>query len=1066
MSQEEDLPKKDDERQDSQGRIDRLVDSGDSVFFRPPSPDDSLAEPTPPSVAQPLEEPLPPQNVPEQLKPSPPEISPTDKKPDGAVSPADNPGDITGGWFMGDNNPEPVHTPPPETGQKLSAPENLGAAIPPTVPQKGISESSQLPPFIAKRSAAAKKTSPEVTPPSGSRVNKLSPTPGGSTQDTPPSGSRITPPNSTNSGANRATPRKSNAETVSLPVVDRDGMPLPRRVSEIDPYATRVTPSAYQHGAQSPGQTTPRQGNRAAASGVTPVNKANKKSSLKQTQPVKTAGVNWRSGLGCLLRGIIALAFMAVLVVIVAGSLVIYQYYSIAATLPDVGGLRQKASQFETTRILDRNGNTLYEIVDPSAGKRTYEPLAKISPYLIAATIATEDKDFYSHPGFDPTAILRALWQNYTTGGTASGASTITQQLARALLLSPEERSQKTIERKAREIILAAEITRRYSKDDILELYINEIYYGNLAYGIEAATETYFNTTADKLDLAQAAFLAGLLQSPSVYDIYTKRDQTLQRQKTVLVLMYNDSLEQNCIMVNNAVQPVCVDAAAATQAASEMDAYTFTQSRDIIRYPHWVNYIRSLLEVQYDPQTIYRSGFTVYTTLDPGLEDQAEQIVKKQVDTLANLKVTNGALVAIKPLTGEILAMVGSADYYNEAISGQVNMATSSTRQPGSSIKPLTYVLAFERGWNPATLVWDVPSDFPPSGDPNDPRPPYQPVNYDGQFLGPLSIRLALANSRNIPAVKALQFVGIYDNPKTPGVEGLVSFAHRMGITSFTRNDYGLSLTLGGGEVSLMEMTGLYTIFANGGRRVPPVAITKIVDHSGNVLFNYTPPPGEQVIRPEHAFLITSILSDPDARTISFGAHSVVNLPFPAAVKTGTTNDFRDNWTIGYTPDITVGVLVCNANYTPMQNTTGLTGAAPIWAQFMQIAIQQLMGGNPTPFAKPAGVVERVICSSSGTEPSQWCPDQRSEFFASDQLPPTADNDLWQKALIDTWTGYRASPDCSGFSDEKFAANVSDPWAQKWIKDTKAGKAWADKMHFSQPIFFAPQRDCKASDPL
>jgi penicillin-binding protein 1C len=841
---------------------------------------------------------------------------------------------------------------------------------------------------------------------------------------------------------------KSESSTVPVPAIDKNGMPLPRRVSEIDMYATRVSQ------ANTPPRPAPQ------------VNKGVTKAAVRHTQPVRTRRTNWRKPIGCLLRTTIILIFIAILIILIVGSIGIYQYFKIAATLPDVSTLKQRASQFETTRILDRNGNVLYEIIDPNAGRRTYVPLTKISPYLIAATIATEDKQYYYHAGFDPIAILRALWQNYTSGTTVSGASTITQQLAKAVLLSPTEALQRTVERKAREIVLAAELTRRYTKDEILELYLNEIYYGNLAYGIEAAAETYFNTTADKLDLAQAAFLAGLPQAPSVYDIFSNRDDTLTRDQEVLTLMYQDSTENNCIYVSTSLKPICVDLPGIAQAAVEIKNFDFKPAQDTMRYPHWVNYIWAQLEAQYDPQTIYRSGFTVYTTLDPGLQDQAEQIVKDQIAAIqADHKATDGALVAIQPLTGEILAMVGSADFYNDAISGQVNMALSPTRQPGSSIKPFTYVAAFEKGWTPATLIWDVPSEFPPSGVPNDPNPPYKPVNYDGLFHGPVTIRTALANSFNIPAVKTLAFIGVFDNPATPGEDGLVAMAKRLGITTLTRDDYGLSLTLGGGEVSLLEMTGAYAVFANGGRKVPPVSISKIVDHSGNVVYQYTPPPGEQVIRVEHAFLITSILSDKQARVPEFGTNPVINLPFPAAVKTGTTNDFRDNWTIGYTPDITVGVWVGNANYTPMENTTGLTGAAPIWAQFMKTAIQQLTGGNPTPFVKPPGIVERVVCAISGTEPSQWCPQQRSEFFAADQLPPSKENDLWQKVTIDTWTGLKASAACSTFTTDQFALNVSDPWAIKWINDTSDGQKWAENMGFKQPFFFTPQRECTANDP-
>ncbi len=771
-----------------------------------------------------------------------------------------------------------------------------------------------------------------------------------------------------------------------------------------------------------------------------------------------------RRALGCLVRTLLVGLFFLVIVLIAGAAWGVYQYYAIASTLPDVDNLKARAAHFETTRILDREGNLLYEILDPHAGRRTYVPLSKISPYMVAATIATEDQDFYQHPGFDPWAIARAMWQNYTSGEIVSGASTITQQLARALLFSPEERSQRTYRRKLREIILAAEITRRYSKDEILELYLNEIYYGNLAYGVEAAAETYFGTTADKLTLAQAAFLAGLPQAPAVYDPYTNREAALERQRQVLVLMYKMSQERGCIEVSNSVHPVCVTAEDAAKAAGELAAYPFKSPEVPMRYPHWVLYVRSLLEEMFDPQTIYRSGFTVYTTLDPYLQEQAQQIVRQQVEALADKHVTDGALVAIRPSTGEILAMVGSADFNNEAIAGQINMALVP-RQPGSSIKPLTYVAAFEKGWTPATLIWDVPTEFPPSGDPNDPRPPYKPVNYDGRFHGPVTVRYALANSYNIPAVKALQFVGIYDDPSTPQHEGLIAFAQRLGITTLTRPDYGLSLTLGGGEVKLLELTGAYAVFANGGRRVPPVAILRIVDNAGNVVYQYSPPPGEQVVRPEHAFLISSILSDNEARTPEFGPNSVLNLPFPAAAKTGTTNDFRDNWTMGYTPDIAVGVWVGNADNTPMVNSTGLTGAAPIWAQFMQVAEQYLTGGHPTPFVKPAGVMERIICAISGTEPSPYCPQQRREYFAFDQPPLPASEDLWQEVTVDTWTGLLASDACGhDFTTSRLTIKVEDPWARKWLEDTREGQQWARKMGF-HPLYFYPERACRADDP-
>ena len=867
-------------------------------------------------------------------------------------------------------------------------------------------------------------------------------------------------------------PRSGASKTGSLTGDDIPTLPPPNNIPlsfpenesdlltpipEIDLQATRVTPSAYMPIPKIDKKPSQQD------SVKMPEKPGSKTPKIKRVKAKKPKNKSTGRSTGCLVKIFLFLLFFVILVGLIIGSIGIYQYFRIAESLPDVEELRMRASQFETTRILDRNGNVLYEIVDPNAGKRTYVPLEEISPYLIAATIATEDKEFYNHPGFDVVALARSLWQNYTAGEIVSGASTITQQLARMLLL-PEERFERTYERKAREIVLASEIDRRYSKEEVLELYLNEIFYGNFAYGIEAASEIYFGITADKLSLWQATFLAGLPQAPSVYDIYNNRESTLARNRDVLVLMYEMSLEKNCIYISTNLQEVCVDALQALQAAETLEAYQFNPPTFRMQYPHWVVYIQSQLEAQFDPQTIYRSGFTVYTTLDPVVQAEAERVVKVQLETLQANNASNAALVAIKPLTGEILAMVGSADFYNESISGQVNMAITDTRQPGSSIKPITFLAAFEKGWTPSTLIWDVPSDFPPSGNPDDTRPPYQPVNYDGRFHGPVTLRTALANSYNITAVKALKFIGIYDDPGTANEDGFIAMAKRLGITSLIREDYGLSLTLGGGEVSLLELTGAYSVLANSGRRVAPVAITKVVDHTGGLIYAYEPPLGDQILRVEHAYLMSSILSDTNARVPAFGTNPVINLPFQAAAKTGTTNNFIDNWTIGYTPDLVIGVWVGNADYTPMQNTSGLTGAAPIWAQMMQYGIQHLTGGNPTAFGRPAGIVDRVICSISGTEPSDMCPEQRSEVFASDQLPLPKTNDLWVKVDIDTWTGMRASSACSDFTDEKFAINVSDPTAIKWLTQDQAGLNWAEKMGFSIPLFIIPERECREDD--
>lgn len=874
-------------------------------------------------------------------------------------------------------------------------------------------------------------------------------------------------------------PTGGTTPLLNLPDLDQNNMPLPKRVEETDLDGTRVTNAAYRQAMETkpPRSNQGQTNNQQRPAYRLPENQAHQQQyrqppsyqQYQQPTPSKSGGFAFflssigsklRGNKGCLLRGFILSVFAVVILGLCASSILVYQYYVIASTLPDVGDLKNRTSQFQTTRILDRNGQVLFELNDPTAGSRNYIPLSEISPNLVAATIATEDKEFYDNPGFDPVAIVRALWTNYITDGQGGGASTITQQLARALLLTPEERAQRTYTRKTREIILAAEITRRYTKDEILELYLNEIYYGNLAYGIEAAAETYFGKSAKELTLGESAFLAGLPQSPAVYDIYTNPEGTLTRQQQVLVLMFELSQTQNCIEVSNSEERVCVDPVAATDAANQIKNYTFVPPTfGVARYPHWVNFVRAELEKLYDAQTIYRSGFIVYTTLDPVLQDRAQELVTNQVASMVNNNTKNGALVAIQPSTGQILAMVGSPDFSNAAISGQINMAISPTRQPGSAIKPIAYVAAFEKGWTPATWIWDVPTEFPDGA-----NPPYVPRNYDGTFHGGLTVRLALANSFNIPAVKALEFVGIYDDPNTPEQEGMIAMAERLGITSFTRDDYGLSLTLGGGDVSLFDMTAAYSVFANGGNKVSPVAILKITTFDGEVVYEHQQPEGDQVIRAEHAFLISSILSDNEARSYTFGRNSALNLSFQVAAKTGTTNDIRDNWTMGYTPDLVTGVWVGNADYTPMLSSSGLSGAAPIWSQFMEYAVPYLTNGLPTPFTRPSGIVDRVVCRLGGTEPTNQCGGEYTEIFASDQLPLPREQGLIRRVNIDLWTGYEASNECDGPTDERLVMNVKDPWAIKWF-ETGDGKAWLIDQGLDENPKIAPERECKEGDP-
>ncbi len=718
-------------------------------------------------------------------------------------------------------------------------------------------------------------------------------------------------------------------------------------------------------------------------------------------------------------------AFACVVAIGVAG------YVTLASQLPSPDELADRATElFTSSQIYDRNGNLLFELLDPQGGRRTVIELDQMSAWVISGTIDTEDPRFYRHPGFDPVGIVRAVIQNLREGETISGASTIAQQLVRNLMLPPEERAERTANRKIKEIVLAAEVTRRYERDTILQLYLNSVYFGNLAYGVEAAAQTYFQKDAQNLTLAEGSFVAGLVQSPAVYDPFTPdgREAALNRHRVVLRLM---------------VEAGDVTPAQAEAAAAEMAAYEFKPPRVSVDIPspHFVQYVRQIVEARFGPEALYRGGLKIYTTLDPQLQSIAERIVREQIASLADRAVTDGALVAIEPGAGRVLAMVGSPDFNNEAIAGQINMA-AAPRQTGSAIKPLTYLAAFEKGWTPATAIWDVPVVYTDTA-----GNVYRPVNYDGRFHGPQSVRSALANSYNIPAVRTLEFVTVPE---------FLNVAQRFGITTFTRPDYGLSLTLGGGEAPLIEMAGAFQIFANGGVRMPPIVVERITNVQGDTQCAFTPPGqdsggvppceaipgvGEQVIRPQQAYLITHILSDNLARCPSFGCPNVLEIGRPAAVKTGTTNDFRDNWTIGYTPDLVAGVWVGNADRTPMQNISGVTGAGPIWHNFMQ----QALAGKPIlDFPRPPGIVELEVCADSGTQPSQYCPAKRREIFDADRPPPGPERDWYQLVRIDVASGLLYADGCTSGVVEKVMVVLPEEareWAQQRGLDVAPSQA-------------------------
>jgi len=694
------------------------------------------------------------------------------------------------------------------------------------------------------------------------------------------------------------------------------------------------------------------------------------------------------------LRLILMLALL-----LVAGS-VLLLYWWLLADLPPIRSAAERVVR-PTTQIVDRNGRLLYEVLDPTAGKQINLALDSLPQACVQATLATEDSRFYHHPGVDVIAIARAAWQNYRAGGDiVSGGSTLTQQLARNLLMEPRERYEQSLRRKLREAWLAWRLEQVYTKDELLALYLNQSYYGNFAFGLEAAAQIFFAKPATQLSRAECALLAGLTQYPTGYNPLQEPDVAKQRQLTVLRLMRDAGY---------------LDAAAVTAIAAEPLRY---RSRLFdIQAPHFVMYIQDLLVQQVGVERLRQGGLRVVTTLDLPLQQRAEQALRYRLDQLncrvggvcdeltdPNRRVDNGAAVVLDSQSGEILTMVGSPNYFDATIQGNVNAALAE-RQPGSAIKPLTYAAALDPGWSreegyqvmtPATIIADLPTTFYVK-DEKGGNAPYAPANYDRAYHGPVSVRTALANSYNIPAVKTLDHIG---------VKTLQQVAAAAGISTFT-GDLGLALTLGGSEVQLLELTAAYGIFEQG-QRLEPRAILRIEDADGSVATPRTAQPTSrpQVITPATAYLLTDILADNVARIPAFGEQSVVELPFPAAVKTGTTTDWRDNWTIGYSTQRIVGVWVGNADNRPMLDVSGIDGAGPIWRDLMLAAHP----AAPPSFPRPAGIEEVTICAPSGLLPSPTCPRTRRERFITGTAPTTVD-EQFQALTIDLATGLRATAD-------------------------------------------------------
>lgn len=661
---------------------------------------------------------------------------------------------------------------------------------------------------------------------------------------------------------------------------------------------------------------------------------------------------------------------IAAALILLVAAFVVFLYFFILKDIPTSATIGMRSFP-QSTKIYDRNGKLLYTIYGKK--NQTYVQIDKIPKNLKNATVAIEDKDFYKHGAIDLRGISRALLSNLQNKKITQGGSTITQQLVKTSLLSLDQ----TIQRKVKEILLSFVVEATHSKDSILEMYLNQVPYGGTAYGVGSASQAYFNKPVSKLNLAESAYLAALPEAPSLYSPFGSHPETgKERQEEVLRKME----EQGYITPKQL-----------TQALNTK--LNFSAIQDKILAPHFVFYVKDLLVQKYGLEKVEEGGLSVTTTLDLSLQEYAQASLSATIDESGQYGITNGAAMVTQPATGEILSMIGSKDYFDTTNDGNVNV-TLALRQPGSSIKPINYATGLIKGYTAATPFVDERTCFN-----NTNQPDYCPANYDGKFHGVQQMRPSLANSFNIPAVKML---------KMNGLESMIATASAMGITTFTDPDrYGLSLTLGGGEVTMLNMTEAFGVFANGGYKVPLHAILQVKDSKGKVIEKYTPPEspifGEKVLPSGVAFIISHILQDNGARSQAFGPASVLRIGnYPVSVKTGTTNDYRDNWTIGYTPSYVVAVWVGNNDNTPMSGiVSGVTGAAPIWHDIMSEVVSI---DPPGPLKQPTDVIGMNVCSDSGLIPqADGSPDRcptRFEYFIKGTQPKQVDPGK-QKVFVD-----------------------------------------------------------------
>jgi 1A family penicillin-binding protein len=697
--------------------------------------------------------------------------------------------------------------------------------------------------------------------------------------------------------------------------------------------------------------------------------------------------------------------------------------------IPDLQSFDQHALS-ESTRIYDKTGQTLLYNVNQDT-KRTVVPFDQISPYLKEATIAIEDSSFYSHGGIKISSIIRAFFADLFSGSFSQGGSTITQQVVKNSLLTGD----KTISRKIKEWVLAIKLERIMDKDSILNLYLNGTPYGGTMYGVEEASESYFGVHAKDVTLAQAAYIAAMPQAPTYYSPYGPNVDALEQRKNLVLekMLENKLITQD--QYNEAIQEKVVFKPQDTQS---------------IKAPHFVNYILNYLNQKYGTDAVQNGGLKVITTLDYDLQTKAEEVVSQFApDNEKNFNAGNEALVAVDPTTGGILAMVGSKDYFDTADQGQFNVATAH-RQPGSAFKPFVYSVAFNMGYTPDTVLFDAETEFSANCDPSQPVTAgtgcYRPVNYDGIYRGPISIRNALAQSINIPAVKTLYLVG---------VDNAIRLAKDMGIQGLSdSSQYGLTLVLGGGEVSPLDMASAYSVFANDGVKNPQVSILEVDDRDGNVLEKFTPNP-TRVLPEQTTREISDILSDNVARTPAYGATSALYFPDrDVAVKTGTTNDSRDAWIIGYTPQISVAAWAGNNDNSPMVKKVAGLIIAPMWRAFMDKALD---GVPPVPFIKPDPIDPNTKPVLKGEwEGGTYTIDKTTGEPSTDQTPDADKETVTETGIHDIlyWVNKAdptGLPPANPYSDPQFSH-----WeygVQQWLATHYAAPSAQNTPETPAPLF-------------